>query len=88
MPRGVNNSELAGKIGKKVAQPVHMKHYGQEQLSIVRQSSLKSAVSLVESLVPRLQAEFTVNDVRKLTLETAEMFEQWVLRDETGINQD
>lgn len=88
MPRGVNNSELAGKIGKKVVQPVHMKHYGQEQLSIVRQSSLKSAVSLIESLVPRLQMEFTVNDVRMLTLETAAMFEEWVLRDETGTSQD
>jgi hypothetical protein len=88
MPRGVNNTELAGQIGKKVAQPVHMKHYGQEQLSIIRQSSLKSAVSLVEALVPRLQVEFSVNDVRMLTLETAAMFEQWVLRDETGTSQD
>ena len=65
-----------------------MKHYGQEQLSIVRQSSLKSAVSLIESLVPRLQVEFSVNDVRMLTLETAEIFEQWVLRDETRVSQD
>jgi len=88
MPRGVNNTELAGKIGKKVAQPVHMKHYGQEQLSIIRQSSLKSSVSFVEALLPRLQIEFSVNDVRMLTLETAEMFEKWVLRDETGTSQD
>ena len=50
MPRGVNNTELAGQIGKKVAQPVHMKHYGQEQLSIIRQSSLKSSVSLKPEL--------------------------------------
>lgn len=70
---------LADKIGKKV-EPAHMKHYGQEQRSIIRQSSLKSAVSLVEALLPRLQTEFTVSDIRNLTLETAEMFEEWVSR--------
>jgi hypothetical protein len=42
----------------------------------------------VEALLPRLQIEFSVNDVRMLTLETAEMFEKWVLRDETGTSQD
>ena len=57
-----------------------MKHYGQEQKAIIRQSSLKSAVSLVESIVPRLQVDFTVTDIRSLTLETAELFEEWVLR--------
>ena len=88
MSRGVKNTQLAEQIGKKVVQPVHMKHYGQEQLSIVRQSSLKSAVSLVEGILPRLQVDFTVSDVRALTLETAQIFEQWVLRDETGVSQD
>lgn len=79
MPRGVNNTKLVSKIGTKV-EPAHMKHYGQEQRSIIRQSSLKSAVSLVEGILPRLQVEFTVSDIRNLTLETAEMFEEWVLR--------
>lgn len=79
MARGVNDMALANKIGGKV-EPAHMKHYGQEQRSIIRQSSLKSAVNLVEALLPRLQTEFTVNDVRKLTLETAELFEEWVSR--------
>jgi hypothetical protein len=79
MSRGVNNMTLSNKIGSKV-EPAHMKHYGQEQKSIIRQSSLKSAVSLVESILPRLQVEFTVSDIRNLTLETAEMFEEWVLR--------
>jgi hypothetical protein len=79
MSRGINNMGLADKIGKKV-EPAHMKHYGQEQRSIIRQSSLKSAVSLVEALLPRLQTEFTVSDIRNLTLETAEMFEEWVSR--------
>jgi len=83
MARGVSNQELAAKIGKRV-EPAHMKHYGQEQLSIIRQSSLKSAVSLVEAIIPRLQVEFNVSDLTQLTLETAETFEKWVTRDETG----
>lgn len=83
MARGVSNQELATKIGKRV-EPAHMKHYGQEQLSIIRQSSLKSAVSLVEAIIPRLQIDFNVKDLTQLTLETAETFEKWVMRDETG----
>lgn len=83
MARGVSNQELAAKIGKRV-EPAHMKHYGQEQLSIIRQSSLKSAVSLVEAIIPRLQIDFNVKDLTQLTLETAETFEKWVMRDETG----
>jgi len=79
MSRGINNMALASKIGKTI-EPAHMKHYGQEQKAIIRQSSLKSAVSLVESIVPRLQVDFTVTDIRNLTLETAELFEEWVLR--------
>lgn len=83
MARGVSNSDLAAKIGKKV-EPVHMKHYGQEQLSIIRQSSLKAAVQLSEAILPRLDVQFSVNDVREFTLETAEIFEKWVTRNETG----
>jgi hypothetical protein len=70
---------LANKIGAKV-EPAHMKHYGQEQRSIIRQSSLKSAVLLVEAIIPRLQTDFSVKDLTDLTLETAEKFEEWVLR--------
>ena len=83
MARGVSNPEMAAKIGKKV-EPVHMKHYGQEQLSIIRQSSLKAAVQLSEAILPRLDVQFSVNDVREFTLETAEIFEKWVTRNETG----
>lgn len=83
MSRGVSNTGLASKIGKRI-EPAHMKHYGQEQLSIIRQSSLKSAVSLVEAIIPRLNAQFSVEDLTRLTLETAEKFEKWVTRDETG----
>ena len=83
MARGVSNSDLAAKIGKRV-EPVHMKHYGQEQLSIIRQSSLKAAVQLSEAILPRLDIQFSVNDVREFTLETAEIFEKWVTRNETG----
>jgi hypothetical protein len=87
MPRGVSNSNLAAKIGKRV-EPVHMKHYGQEQLSIIRQSSLKAAVQLTEAIIPRLDIQFSVNEVREFTLETAEIFEKWVTRNETGDNSN
>jgi hypothetical protein len=87
MPRGVSNSNLAAKIGKKV-EPVHMKHYGQEQLSIIRQSSLKAAVQFVESIMPRLDGNFTVEEFKNFTLETAETFEKWVTRDETRDNSN
>jgi hypothetical protein len=87
MPRGVSNSNLAAKIGKKV-EPVHMKHYGQEQLSIIRQSSLKAAVQMTEAILPRLDVQFSVAEVREFTLETAEIFEKWVTRDETRDNSN
>jgi hypothetical protein len=87
MPRGVSNSNLAAKIGKKV-EPVHMKHYGQEQLSIIRQSSLKAAVQFVESIMPRLDGNFTVEEFKNFALETAETFEKWVTRDETRDNSN
>jgi uncharacterized lipoprotein YddW (UPF0748 family) len=79
MSRGVKDMGLANKIGNKV-EPAHMKHYGQEQRSIIRQSSLKSAVLLIEAIIPRLQEDFSVKDLTQLTLETAEKFEEWVLR--------
>ena len=79
MSRGVHDMALANKIGAKV-EPAHMKHYGQEQRSTIRQSSLKSAVLLVEAIIPRLQTDFSVKDLTDLTLETAEKFEEWVLR--------
>jgi hypothetical protein len=87
MSRGVSNSNLAAKIGKKV-EPVHMKHYGQEQLSIIRQSSLKAAVQMTEAILPRLDVQFSVAEVREFTLETAEIFEKWVTRDETRDNSN
>ena len=79
MSRGINNSALADKIARKV-EPVHMKHYGQEQLSIIRQSSLKAAIQHMDSIMPRLDRRFSVEELQKITLETAEVFEQWVLR--------
>jgi len=79
MARGINNSVLADKIAQKV-EPVHMKHYGQEQLSIIRQSSLKAAIQFTDSVMPRLDRKFSLEELQKFTLETAEVFEQWVLR--------
>jgi hypothetical protein len=87
MPRGVSNQKLATKIGARV-EPVHMKHYGQEQLSIIRQSSLKSAVVYVQSIVPKLSDQFTVGDITQYTLELAEVFEKWVTRNEATTNSD
>ncbi len=87
MSRGVSNSQLAEKIGKKI-EPVHMKHYGQEQLSIIRQSSLKAAVQFLESIIPRLDGNFTVEELKGFTLETAESFEKWVIRNEAGDSKD
>lgn len=80
MSRGINNPILADKIAKKV-EPVHMKHYGQEQLSIIRQSSLKAAIQFMDSIMPRLDRRFSTDELQKFTLETAEAFEKWVTRD-------
>lgn len=87
MSRGVSNTGLASKIGKRI-EPAHMKHYGQEQLSIIRQSSLKTAVQFVSAIAPRLSDQFTVGDITAYTLEVAEAFEKWVTRDETGNSTD
>jgi len=74
----VANKELAGKIGE-VIQPKHMKHYGNEQLSIIRQSSVKSAVELMSSIIAcegYKTSEQTITD----TLMIAEKIEAWVTR--------
>jgi hypothetical protein len=67
---------LANKIGAKV-EPAHMKHYGQEQRSIVRQSSLKSAVNIISTLP--LEGK-SLEEVKEMTFHLAEQFEEWVLR--------
>lgn len=76
MSRGVNDMALANKIGAKV-EPAHMKHYGQEQRSIIRQSSLKSAVNIVSSM--SLEGK-SLDEVKEMTFHLAEQFEEWVLR--------
>ena len=67
---------LANKIGAKV-EPAHMKHYGQEQRSIVRQSSLKSAVNIISTM--KLEGK-SLDEVKEMTFHLAEQFEEWVLR--------
>ena len=67
---------LANKIGNKV-EPAHMKHYGQEQRSIVRQSSLKSAVNIISTM--NLEGK-SLDEVKEMTFHLAEQFEEWVLR--------
>lgn len=76
MSRGVNDMALANKIGAKV-EPAHMKHYGQEQRSIVRQSSLKSAVNIISTM--NLEGK-SLDEVKEMTFHLAEQFEEWVLR--------
>lgn len=76
MSRGVNNMALASKIGKTF-EPAHMKHYGQEQRSIIRQSSLKSAVLLLSN---QDIGGKSLNEVTEMTLHLAQQFEEWVLR--------
>ena len=67
---------LSIKIGKTI-EPAHMKHYGQEQRSIIRQSSLKSAVNIISSL--SLEGK-SLDEVKEMTFHLATEFEEWVLR--------
>jgi hypothetical protein len=76
MSRGVNDMGLANKIANKV-EPAHMKHYGQEQRSIIRQSSLKSAVNIVSSM--NLEGK-DIDEVKEMTFHLAAQFEEWVSR--------
>lgn len=76
MSRGVHDMGLANKIASKV-EPAHMKHYGQEQRSIVRQSSLKSAVNIISTM--NLEGK-SLDEVKEMTFHLAEQFEEWVLR--------
>ena len=67
---------LSSKIGKTI-EPAHMKHYGQEQRSIIRQSSLKSAVTLLSN---QDIGGKSLKEVTEMTLHLAQQFEEWVLR--------
>jgi hypothetical protein len=67
---------LSSKIGKTI-EPAHMKHYGQEQRSIVRQSSLKSAVNIISTM--NLEGK-SLDEVKEMTFHLAQEFEKWVLR--------
>ena len=67
---------LASKIGKSI-EPAHMKHYGQEQRSIIRQSSLKSAVNIISTM--NLEGK-SLDEVKEMTFHLATEFEEWVLR--------
>jgi hypothetical protein len=67
---------LSSKIGKTI-EPAHMKHYGQEQKAIIRQSSLKSAVNIISSM--SLEGK-SLDEVKEMTFHLATEFEEWVLR--------
>lgn len=57
----------------------HIRHYNNEQTSIIRQSSLKSAVSFMGVLLPRLEIQ-SADEVLAHTVAVAEEFERWVIR--------
>ena len=78
MSSKVQNTSLASKIGKRV-EPVHMKHYSNEQASIIRQSSIKSAVELVCQWYAK-EEKIELKKITELTLLVAEKFEEWVKR--------
>lgn len=74
----VANKKLVDQIAQTVA-PAHMKHYGQEQRSIIRQSSLKSATELMSGILPFCE-EVTTDEVIAETIRIATAFEEWVTR--------
>lgn len=78
MSSKVQNTALASKIGKKV-EPVHMKHYSNEQASIIRQSSIKSAVELTSQWYSK-EEKIDLKRLTELTLLVAQKFEEWVKR--------
>lgn len=57
----------------------HIRHYDNQQLSIIRQSSIKSAVSFMGVLLPRLEIR-SADEVLAHTIAVAEEFERWVIR--------
>lgn len=85
----IKNVSLAGTIaevltnppqstgdGQKV-EPVHIKHYRNEQEAIIRQSCLKAAVHLLEG---KINGKSNMQNTTTLALEIAEAFESWVKR--------
>lgn len=97
MTRGTANPELTAKVGKKASQPVHMKHYQNEQRAITRMSALKAAVAFVAPFagkvtlnVPGSEDKVAANMeyYQQLTLQTAELFEQFLTRDEAAPSED
>lgn len=57
----------------------HIRHYNNEQTSIIRQSSLKSAVAFMGVLLPRLEIQ-SADEVLSHTMAVADEFERWVTR--------
>jgi len=97
MARGTANPELTDKVSKKANQPVHMKHYQNEQYAITRMSALKAAVQFVNPLVGKITHDSpnpgekipaNVAFYQQLTIETADLFVQWLTGDETTASQD
>ncbi len=57
--------------------------YASEQVSIIRQSSIKSAVELMSSWTAKEEKKYNPQQLVELTLLAAAEFEKWVMRDES-----
>lgn len=80
----VNKESVVQEILEEITTPTapqlnHIRHYNNEQASIIRQSSLKSAVSFMGVLLPRLEIQ-SADEVLAHTVAVAEEFERWVIR--------
>lgn len=87
MGRKVSNTQLAQQISGTISsqsvdqvkgeQISHIKHYRNEQASIIRQSCLKSAVSLVSG---KVNGKTNLDNISSDVIKIAELFESWVNR--------
>ena len=80
----VNKESVVQEILEEITTPTApqlnlIRHYNNEQTSIIRQSSLKSAVSFMGVLLPRLEIQ-SADEVLAHTVAVAEEFERWVIR--------
>lgn len=87
MARKVSNDKLVQQITGAISsqsvekqkgdQISHIKHYRNEQASIIRQSCLKSAVSLFGG---KVNGKTNMDNISSDVLKVAELFESWVNR--------
>lgn len=74
---GTISSQSVDQVKEKGEQISHIKHYRNEQASIIRQSCLKSAVSLVSG---KVNGKTNLDNISSDVIKIAELFESWVNR--------